>query len=83
MDVVITYLYGSLDNDVYMKIPARLKMSQAYNSNPQKAYSIKLQRLLYGLKLSGCMWYNHLSEYLLRKCYNNDPICPYDFIKKS
>jgi hypothetical protein len=29
------------------------------------------------------MWYNHLSEYLLRKGYNNDPICPCDFIKKS
>jgi hypothetical protein len=29
------------------------------------------------------MWYNHLSEYLLRKGYNNDLICPCDFIKKS
>jgi len=29
------------------------------------------------------MWYNILSEYLLRKGYNNDPICPCDFIKKS
>jgi len=29
------------------------------------------------------MWYNHLSEYLLREEYNNDPICPCVFIKKS
>ena len=26
MDVVTTYLYGSLGNDIYMKIPERYKM---------------------------------------------------------
>jgi hypothetical protein len=83
MDVVVANLYGSIDNDVYLKISEGFKMSEAYNSNPQKVYSIKLQRFLYGLKQSGCMWYNHLSEYLLREGYNNDPICPCVFIKKS
>jgi hypothetical protein len=83
MDVFKTYLYGSIDNDVYMKILEGFKMHEAYNLNSQKVYSIKLQRFLYGLKQSGCMWYNHLSEYLLREGYNNDPICPYIFIKKS
>jgi hypothetical protein len=42
MDVVTTYLYGSIDNDVYMKIPEGFKMPEAYNSNAQKVYSIKL-----------------------------------------
>jgi hypothetical protein len=83
MDVFKTYLYGSIDNDVYMKILEGFKMHEAYNLNSQKVYSIKLQRFLYGLKQSGCMWYNHLSEYLLREGYNNDPICPCVFIKKS
>ena len=31
MDVVTTYLYGSLDNDIYMKIPERYKMFETYN----------------------------------------------------
>jgi len=31
MDVVTTYLYGSLDNDIYMKIPKRYKMPKTYN----------------------------------------------------
>jgi hypothetical protein len=61
MDVVTAYLYGLIDNDIYMKMP------KAYNSNSQKVYSIKLQRSLYGLKQSGCMRYNHFSEYLLRE----------------
>ena len=29
------------------------------------------------------MWYNRLSEYLLKKGYKNDPICPCIFIKRS
>ena len=29
------------------------------------------------------MWYNHLSEYLLKEWYVNNPICPCVFIKKS
>ena len=29
------------------------------------------------------MWYNRLSEYLIKDGYNNNPICPCVFIKKS
>ena len=29
------------------------------------------------------MWYNHLSEFLLKEGYVNNPICPCIFIKKS
>jgi hypothetical protein len=50
MDVVTAYLYGSLDNDIYMKIPEGYKMPKAYNSKSRIIYSIKLQRSLYGLK---------------------------------
>ena len=31
MDVVIAYLYGSLDNDIYMKILEGYKMFETYN----------------------------------------------------
>ena len=48
MDVVTTYLYGSLDSDIYMKIPEGFKMPEAYNSSSWEMYSIKLQRSLYG-----------------------------------
>ena len=46
-------------------------------------YSIKLRRSLYGLQQSGRMWYNRLSEYLIKDGYINNPICPCVFIKKS
>ena len=83
MDVVTTYLYGPLDCDIYMKIPKGLKLPATHNSGPRELYSIKLCRSLYELKQSGRMWYNRLSEYLLRKRYKNDPLCPCVFIKRS
>ncbi|KAF3653269.1 hypothetical protein FXO37_17067 [Capsicum annuum] len=76
------YLYGSPDNDIYMKIPEELKMPEAYSLKYRKLYSIRLQRSLYGLKQSGRIWYNRLSEYLKNEGYINDVICPCIFIKK-
>ena len=58
-------------------------MHEVYNSKSQSIYSIKLQRYLYKLKQSRCMRYNRLSEYLLKKGFENNPICLCVFIKKS
>ncbi|GJZ65934.1 transposable element [Tanacetum coccineum] len=71
MDVVTAYLYGSLDSDIYMKIPEGMKMPEACKSKPREMFSIKLKRSLYGLKQSGRMWYNRLSEYLSKEGYKN------------
>jgi hypothetical protein len=46
-------------------------------------YNVKLQRALYGLKQSGRMWYNRLSDFLLKKGYVNDTDSPCVFIRKS
>jgi hypothetical protein len=77
MDVVAAYLYGSLDTDIYMKVLEGLKISIPYTCGSS------LQRSLYGLKQSGRMWYNRLSEFLLQKGYLNNDDCPCVFIKKS
>ena len=76
MDVVTAYLYGPLDNNIYMKISEGLKISEVHSSKFCNLCSIKLQRSLYGLKQSGRMWYNCLSEYLLKEGYVNNLICP-------
>ena len=47
--VVTTYLYGFLDDDIYMKIPKWFQMPKATNSKHYSIYSIKLQRSLYRL----------------------------------
>ena len=55
MDVVTTYLYGSFDTDIYMKVSDGYKMPEALSSKPKELCTIKLQRSLYGLKQSGRM----------------------------
>ena len=72
-----------MDNDIYMKIPEGFKLPEANCTKPRSMYSIKLQQSLYGLKQSRRMWYNRLSEYLLKEGYVNNPICLCIFIKKS
>jgi hypothetical protein len=66
--VVTTYLYGSLDLDIYMKIPNGISIPNA--SANRNMYCVKLKRSLYGLKQSGRMWYNRQSEYLIQKGYS-------------
>ena len=65
INVVMAYLYGSLDFDIHMKIPEAYKMPEAYT--PCNLFSTKVQRSLYGLKQSDRMWYKCLNEYLMKE----------------
>jgi len=49
MDVVTAYLYGSLDTNIYMKVPPGLDTTIASAPIPGKYRGVKLQRSLYGL----------------------------------
>lgn len=55
MDFVTHYLYGTLNNDIYMRIPGGFKIPEALKLKPKELYAIKLQRSLYGLKQFGCI----------------------------
>ena len=57
IDVITAYLYVSIDNDIYMKIPKGFKLPKGNNTKPRSMCSIKLQRSLYELKKSGRIWY--------------------------
>ena len=35
MDVITTYLYGFIDNDIYMKIPKGFKLPEENNTKPR------------------------------------------------
>ena len=43
MNFITTYLYESMDNDIYMKIPEGFKLPEANCKKPHSMYSIKLQ----------------------------------------
>lgn len=83
INVVTTYLYGDLNSEIYMKVPNGLQLPTSSDSKPRSAFSIRLKRSLYGLKQSGRMWYNRLSDYLIGKGYINNGLCPCVFIKRT
>jgi hypothetical protein len=80
MDVMTTYLYGSLDSDIYLKVPDGISVPKI-NAN-RNMYCVKLVKYLYGLKQSGRMWYNRLKKFFLNKVYLNSDGCPCVFIRK-
>lgn len=82
MDVVIAYLYGSINKNIYMKILEGLKMTEANNYKPLNLYSLMLKQSLYGLKQFVHKWFNQLSNYSLKERYVDNLICPCVFIKK-
>ena len=43
MEVITVYLYGSIDNDIYMKILEGFKLPEVNNTKPCSMCSIKLQ----------------------------------------
>jgi hypothetical protein len=53
MDVVTAYLYGSLDLDIYTKVPNGISVSNI-NAN-RNMYCVKLVKSLYALKQLGRM----------------------------
>jgi hypothetical protein len=81
MDVATAYLYGSLDSDIYIKVPDKIYVLNTHVN--RNMYCVKLVKSLYGLKQSERMWYNRLEEFLLNKCYSSNDDCPYVFIRKS
>jgi hypothetical protein len=81
MDIVTAYLYGSLDSDIYMKVPDGISVpNERAGCN---MYCVKLIKTLYNLKQSSRMWYNRLEEFLLNKGYSSNDDCSYVFIHKS
>ena len=43
MNVITVYLYGSMDNDIYLKILEGFKLLEENSTKPHSIYSIKLQ----------------------------------------
>ena len=50
MDVVTAYLYGSLDNDIYMKIPEGFKIPEALDSKSRDICAVKITAITLWMK---------------------------------
>jgi hypothetical protein len=58
LDVQNAFLYGILEEEVYMKQPL------GFVSSKFPSYHYKLEKALYGLKQALCVWYSRLSDKL-------------------
>jgi hypothetical protein len=56
MNVVTAYLYGSLDSNIYMKVPDGISVLNI-NAN-RNMCRVRHAKSLYGLKQSRRMWYS-------------------------
>ena len=71
MDVVTAFLYGDLEEEIYMEIPAGFKTPE------NEGHVCKLLKSLYGLKQAPRQWYAKIHKFLVDelhfKCSKNDP----------
>ena len=72
IDVKTTYLYGDLDEEIYMAIP------EGIEAPPGKCY--QLLKALYGLKQAGRQWYLKLKEVLTQFSMRQLPSDPNTFV---
>jgi len=62
-DVKIAFLYGDLDEEIYMTQLTRFKTVEKENM------VYKLKKSLYGLKQSPRQWYKHFNSFMRGKRY--------------
>nr|GEV08630.1 copia protein [Tanacetum cinerariifolium] len=77
MDVKSAFLYGSIEEEVYVCQPPGFKDPD----HPDKVY--KVVKALYGLHQAPRAWYETLANYLLENGFQRDKIDPTLFIKKQ
>jgi len=80
MDVVAAYLYGTIDEEIYMQVPDGLK---SLKTNNFKSPVVRILRSLYGLKQSGRCWYLCLKEFLIKIGFTTTTTCPCIFIQAN
>ena len=70
MDVMSTFLNGSLEEEVYVRQPP------GYEVDGQEEKVYRLKKALYGLKQTPRVWYNRIDEYLNGEGFNRSPSEP-------
>ena len=63
IDVKTVFLYGDLDEEIYMNQPDGFKVAR------KEKMVCKLEKLLYGLKQSPRQWYKRFDKFMIGKKY--------------
>lgn len=79
-DIETAYLYGTIDVELYMKVPEGIRVKGELRL---KLPCVRVFKSLYGLKQAGRIWYLHFSKYLIKCGFQTDECCPCLFVKRS
>jgi len=76
LDVKTAFLYGDLDEEIYMSQPMGFKPAEKENM------VCKLKKSLYGLKQSPRQWYKRFDSFIREKGYTRSHYDPYVYYNK-
>ena len=82
LDVVTTYLHGTLDTFLHINPPPRFLKSSPKSKSGQFV-GLRSLKALYGLKQSGRAWYHHLCHYLISQGFVHNNALPCIFTYRS
>ena len=80
IDFVLAFPQAKLDVDVFMEIPAGMKLSGEHH---RSMYVLKLNKSLYGLKQASANWYEMLAKGLKDRNFEPSKVDPCVFIGKD
>lgn len=78
LDINSAYLYGKIDQEIYMHIPDGF-----YPSARKQGKVLKLLRSLYGLKQAGMIWFQLLHDFLLNNGFITSSLDRCCFVKRT
>ena len=79
MDMKTAFLNGIIDKELYIEQPEGFEE----NGKPREDFICKLNRVLYGLKQAGRLWYCMLHNYLTEKGYEHLETEPCVYIRRE
>ena len=77
MDVVTAFLHGSLQEELYLKIPANMQTPS------NKGSVFKLNKAIYGLKQASRQWFKHFHDFIIRQGFQQSEVDPCLYMKWS
>ena len=83
LDVITAYLHGPLETRLYIKPLLLFSDTKLPPPQPRQFSGLRIQKVLYGLKQAGRLWYKHLRKFLLDHKFTNDATLPYIFVYKQ
>ncbi|TPX50906.1 DNA-directed DNA polymerase [Synchytrium endobioticum] len=78
MDVVTAYLYGDIQEDIFMKVPEGIYIPPSIREP-----CVKVVKALYGLRQSGRAWFEKYAQSLIDQGYSYSKASPCIFFKTT